>query len=253
MIIYFTGTGNSRFAAKTIADITGDELFDSGKAIREKKGSVFEDGNTFVFVSPIYMSAPPKPFMDYIKRSTFPIGAKAYFYMTYGASVGAADRFCRNLCEEKGLEYMGVSGICMPQNYLIYFKTKTEEENRQILNDAVPHIREAALIIRSGKPFGDYTSKTMSYLIARASIPVYGKFFIKANGFRATDKCVGCSSCVSACPLGNIRMDDSCPTWGGECAHCTACINLCPQEAIEFGKHTEGKIRYHGPSIAMKA
>ena len=38
---------------------------------------------------------------------------------------------------------------------------------------------------------------------------------------------------------------DGCPTWNGACTHCTACLNLCPAGAIEYGKKTVGKPRYH--------
>lgn len=41
MIIYFTGTGNSRFAAQRIAEATGDGLFDCFEHIRSGKGADF--------------------------------------------------------------------------------------------------------------------------------------------------------------------------------------------------------------------
>ncbi len=35
------------------------------------------------------------------------------------------------------------------------------------------------------------------------------------------------------------------PVWGGNCAHCMACICRCGAEAIEYGKKSLGKPRYH--------
>ena len=35
------------------------------------------------------------------------------------------------------------------------------------------------------------------------------------------------------------------PLWGQDCTHCMACICYCPAEAIEYGKMSLGKPRYH--------
>lgn len=35
------------------------------------------------------------------------------------------------------------------------------------------------------------------------------------------------------------------PVWGQDCTHCMACICCCPAEAIESGKMSLGKPRYH--------
>ena len=37
------------------------------------------------------------------------------------------------------------------------------------------------------------------------------------------------------------------PVWGGHCTHCMACICDCPAAAIEYGKASIGKPRYHCP------
>lgn len=35
------------------------------------------------------------------------------------------------------------------------------------------------------------------------------------------------------------------PLWGQDCTHCMACLCCCPAEAIEYGKMSLGKPRYH--------
>mgnify|MGYP002728531920 CR=1 FL=1 len=61
----------------------------------------------------------------------------------------------------------------------------------------------------------------------------------------ANDKCIGCGKCAKMCPLNNIKLKNSKPVWGKNCTHCMACICLCPTEAIEYGKKSVGKPRYH--------
>ena len=52
MIVYFSGTGNSRFVAKKLAELTGDELCDATRYTREGKGAEFSKPGSYVFVSP---------------------------------------------------------------------------------------------------------------------------------------------------------------------------------------------------------
>ena len=43
--------------------------------------------------------------------------------------------------------------------------------------------------------------------------PVFYRFFVKADAFRATDACIGCGKCVELCPLNNIRLENGKPVW----------------------------------------
>ena len=58
-------------------------------------------------------------------------------------------------------------------------------------------------------------------------------------------RCIGCGRCVELCPLNNIHLENGKPVWGKDCTHCMACICYCPAEAIEYGKKSLGKPRYH--------
>ena len=76
MIVYFSGTGNSRFVAEKIAEQAGHGLFDAALGMREEEGKMFPEDDCFVFVCPVYVSAPVLPFLEFIKRSAFPEGSQ---------------------------------------------------------------------------------------------------------------------------------------------------------------------------------
>lgn len=47
------------------------------------------------------------------------------------------------------------------------------------------------------------------------------------------EKCVGCESCVGACPVSAIAMaDGKAVVSEGDCIDCGACVGACPTEAI---------------------
>ena len=52
MIVYFSGTGNSRYAAALLADRLGDDLLDAGAWIKEKKRADLTSDKPWVFVGP---------------------------------------------------------------------------------------------------------------------------------------------------------------------------------------------------------
>lgn len=47
-------------------------------------------------------------------------------------------------------------------------------------------------------------------------------------------ECVGCESCVPACPVEAIEMKDAKAVIDAEkCSECGTCVNECPVEAIK--------------------
>ena len=46
------------------------------------------------------------------------------------------------------------------------------------------------------------------------------------------DKCSGCASCESACPVECIKVNDVAVVDAGECTECGSCVDECPEEAI---------------------
>ena len=75
--------------------------------------------------------------------------------------------------------------------------------------------------------------------------PLFYTFYVKANAFAAGDACTGCGRCAVRCPMNNITLRGGRPVWGKACTHCMACICYCPTSAIEYGKKSLGKPRYH--------
>lgn len=251
MIIYFTGTGNSRYVSIRLAELTEDEVVDAACYTREGKSAEFTKPGTYVFVSPVYVSAPPRAFLDFIRLSRFPDNVRAYFVMVCTSYMGASPAYCRKLSEEKSFTYLGTAMVCMPQNYLIYWKTYGDAENRGKIRRALPAIERIADTIRGGAELPAPKMAAWEYLSTKLVVGLYYRYFIKAGPFHATDACIGCGRCAAVCPLGNIVLGDSRPIWGRNCTHCMACINLCPKQAIEYGGKTAGKLRYPGPERLM--
>lgn len=248
MVLYFTGTGNSRYVAELIAQATGDRLVDISEYTRNGHPTDFQESGPYVFVSPVYVEAPAKPFMEFVKRSSFPRDAKAYFVMTSASRMGGSPEYCRRLSAQKGLLYQGAINVIMPQNYVLLAQAPEDEQLRKTIEDAQPVIERAIAAIKAKDRLPPDDMQAWEYVVCRLVIDFYCRHFMTAKPFHVTEGCVSCGRCASACPLGNIVMRDGRPLWGSDCTHCMACICLCPAQAVEFGKLSRGRRRYRGPS-----
>jgi ferredoxin len=247
MILYFTGTGNSAFIAKRIAELTGDSLISMNERIKANDASEINGDGRLVFVVPTYAWRIPKIVEEWIAKTRFSGTGNAYFVMDCGTSIGNARKYIKQLCKRKSFQYMGVSCIVMPENYIAMYDAPEESVARQIIENANPVISKIAEMIHEEKVFPDVQSNIIDNLNSSIVNTVFYSFFVKADKFTADDKCIGCGICMKECPLNNIRLKENKPVWGKECTHCMACICKCPMGAIEYGKNSVGKVRYRCP------
>jgi len=244
MIIYFSGTGNSRYCAEMLADKVEDELLDSFNFIKDGISAELISSKPWVFVSPTYCWQLPHIFADFIRRSHFKGSKEAYFVMTCGSDIGNAGEKIQKLCEEVGLDFKGVLPVVMPENYIAMFEVPPSEIAKRIVLVAKRALLKAVRLIQKREQFPEQKVHLADKFKSGPVNPLFYKLFVKAKAFYATDKCVGCGKCANTCVMNNISLEGGKPKWGDKCTHCMACICSCPTEAIEYGKKSLGKPRY---------
>lgn len=245
MIFFFTGTGNSLYIAKRIAEITGDTLVSMNDRIKRNDIQPIGVDGRLVFVVPTYGWRIPRVVERWIQAVPFTGGGQAWFVMDCGGEIGNAAKYIRRLCVHKEFTYMGTAQIVMPENYIAMFHAPGDAEARRIIEQAVPAIDSAAHRIANGEAFPAPRSNPYDRFMSGAVNPLFYRLFVKADAFYAGDSCISCGKCAELCPLNNVALKDGKPVWGKTCTHCMACICHCPVEAIEYGKKSVGKPRYH--------
>ncbi|MDO5849656.1 MAG: EFR1 family ferrodoxin [Methanobacteriaceae archaeon] len=246
MILYFTGTGNSRYLAEGIAKITeDDEIISINELMKTKKGDSFKSDKPFIFVAPVYAWKIPIVLSDFIKNSKFIGSNEVYLIVNCGSTVGGTYTYAKDDFKEVGFNIKGFAAINMPENYIAIFKAPDEAKADEIIAKGREKIIEIANMIKNNESFfirtNKFYGKSLSIILNK---PFY-KFTVSSKGFHTLDNCNGCGKCESLCPLNCIKMVDNRPKWDGECTHCMACICACPNEAIEYKKSSYGKRRYY--------
>ena len=217
MILYFSGTGNSGYAARRIADGLGEPLLCLNDHIKAGDTAPVETGERLVIVTPTYAWRIPRIVEDWLLHTELTGAKRAWFVMTCGSEIGNADRYNRRLCQAKGLACMGTAQIVMPENYIAMFNAPQVEEARQIVARAEPDIDSAIAAVRENRAFPPPRRKLYDRFMSGPVNPIFN----------------------------NIALQNGKPVWGQDCTHCMACICYCPAEAIEYGKKSLGKPRYH--------
>ena len=249
MILFFTGTGNSEYAARRIGRVTGETPVSLVNRIRAGDTSPLESEAPWVVCAPIYAWQMPHVVRDHIAATELRGSRDMYFVLTCGGDVGNAEKYARRLCLSKGLNFRGLAKVVMPENYIAMFGAPDEEEARRIILKAIPGIDEAAALIKEGRDLPPVKKGPLAGFLSAAVNKGFYASAIRDKDFYATDACISCGLCAEVCPLGNIELKDGKPVWKGNCTQCMSCICRCPVKAIEFGKKSVGKPRYICPDV----
>lgn len=247
MILYFTGTGNSRYVARKIAEEINDEVVSINQLIKqESTDELISKNQPFIFVCPTYAWRLPKVVTEFIRRTKFSGSNKVYFIMTCGDDTSKAINYIQKLCHDKGWQLKGMAEIKMPENYIVLFRAPDKESAKKIIQESNQQIYKIASDIHDENNFEIVTPSGLRGSIKSGITNIaFYKFIVHAKGFHSTNQCVGCGKCVNLCPLNNISLKNEKPNWGNKCTHCMACISCCPTKAIEYKNKTQNKERYY--------
>lgn len=257
MIFYFSGTGNSLYVAKNIAQHTNENIISISAAMNDEAGSyeyTLKDNETIGFVYPIYAWAPPQRVINYINKLKFNNYKDNYIFTvaTCGANIGSTVKLLETCLKKKGLKLDSGFSIVMPNNYMVagdVDKKEVEQKKLLLVEDSLKKINK---IINDRKAEVYEVEKGfMPGVLTTIVNPLFNKFAINTKKFYVNDKCIGCGLCESVCNTRTIKVDGK-PVWGKECTQCLACVNLCPTKAIQCGKSTENKGRYKNPNIKVE-
>ena len=245
MVLYYSGTGNSKYIAKCIASALETDCLNLNERIKTGDTSSVQTEENVILVTPTYAWRMPHIVSGWLGKTEL-VGAKRiWFVMDCGSEIGNAAKYNRQLAAQKQLQYMGTAQIIMPENYIAMFNAPQKEQAKSIVEQAEPALQKVLTQIKAGQEFPPPRENLYDRFMSGPVNPVFYRFFVKADAFRATDACIGCGKCVELCPLNNIHLENGKPLWGKNCTHCMACICYCPKEAIEYGKKSVGQPRYH--------
>lgn len=244
MILYFTGTGNSKYVADFLADRLNDEVVSLGDMLKNNLQRALKSEKPFVWIAPIYAWRFPKAIDELFEKIDFQGNRTVYFVATMGGDSGDCEKFCKKLTAGKNMKFGGFADVIMPDNYFGGFNIKDENEMIETVKAAHPTLGKIADTIESDQILNIRVKTSAGAL--KSGLVNYGftKYMLSGVKYKVNEDCTGCGKCVKICPANNIEIKDGKPFFLGNCMGCYACIHKCHEKAINLGKRTEGKTRY---------
>lgn len=248
VIFYFSATGNTLVAAREFAEKLGDtELV----PIASLDGEPYNISGIDVGIAfPVYAGLMPKIVTRFVQSLS--ISKHQYFFglcTCGGMAFGAMEQLAREL-RKKGASLASGTVLVMPSNYLPFGQAPGEAKQKKLFEKASAKISKTVEIVKHKNTGRIEHSIFPVNLVSRLCERFFMKNFYKeAEKFAANQSCTGCGLCAKICPVGNIEMKDDRPVWDGKCELCYGCINWCPATAIDCGRTTKGKKRYHHPAV----
>lgn len=249
MILWYSGCGNSRFVADTLAHNLGDDnMVFIPEAARQNTTLEFGADDVLGIVFPVYSWSVPKLVSEFL-RTVRINGKPTYIFaaVTCGDETGLTEKHLRKDLAKQNLQLDAFFSFQMPETYvnLPGFKLDTPENANRKINAARISLPETARLIKERtKGNFDKLKGGSSFLKSNILKPLFYGLLITDRKFNVSDACIGCGICAKKCPLRNITMQNDRPKWNGHCTNCMSCYHRCPKNAINFGKGTLGKGQY---------
>lgn len=254
MIFYFSCTGNTKWAAETLAEATGDRLVEISV---ENIGVAFSiaSGERIGFCFPVHGWRPPMLVRDFLRNAHFIFEDNethfCYALCTAGDTVGEAMDIFNADAATRGIHIDSCASLLMPESYvgLPFMDVDNDADEKKKKSQASIDLERFAKDVEVRKcgisrlHIGNWP-KINSRLLGE----VFVRHIITDKHFWVDkDKCLKCGLCAKVCPVNNIDTNEhELPTWkhNGKCLSCFSCYHHCPTHAIEYGKRTKNKGQY---------
>ena len=146
MVLYFTGTGNSKYIAERIAMALNEDILSMNDRIKAGNTDNVMTGKSMVIVVPTYAWRIPRIVLKWLQQTKFPEAKQIWFVMDCGGEIGNAAKYNQELSKQLHLSYMGTAQILMPENYIAMFGVPDKAEAKEIVAKAEPLIDRKSVV-----------------------------------------------------------------------------------------------------------
>ncbi len=233
--LYFSGTGNSRWAVERLLQECGFPA--QAYAIEDEQAADrLAEHEEVVFAYPVQYSALPKLVGDFVQtHAALWQGKRVFVIATMALFSGDGAGVLARELEKQGAVILGGLHLQMPDSIADEKVLKrTPEKNRRLVQVAGHKLTLAAAAIQKGC----YPRQGLGMLSRMAGFLTQRLWFgYKTRTYSDQLKiepaaCVGCGICAKICPTGNIAMEGQTACSADRCTLCYRCVNRCPKQAI---------------------
>lgn len=241
LLYYFSGTGNTKYAADRFHDEFKFYGFNVDLMSIEKNESPSLENHDFLILgTPVYAGLPPKIVFNFVDKLPKADKMKCILYSTSAYGKASALKLLKSRIEEKNYDVVLETRIKMPNNFIL--KNVKKERTDIVLRDlkrAEKQVKDiTAMFLKDEKK----PARTLGLNCAFAKIEnkIYRNILPNlSKNFSVSDECTKCGICLRNCPSSSITFENESVVFHTSCMMCMRCINICPVNAVMFkGKKT---------------
>lgn len=250
LLIYYSGTGNSKRVSEWIAREAEE------RGIRSYTTSFHQfdplkiadfTGKTLIgFFSATHGFNMPHSMLRFLFRfkqlsgsdvfiGNTRAGMKLWKFFLPGLS-GIAMYFPALILFFKGYKVRAMYPVDLPSNWISIHPGL----RKKVIDSMFTHYETlsktfAAKILSGSRVFlKSFMLLPLDFLVLPLALGYYfiGRFII-AKTFITNNRCDNCGICIQQCPTHSIILADHRPYWKFTCESCMKCMNYCPRRAIE--------------------
>jgi|WetSurMetagenome_2_1015567.scaffolds.fasta_scaffold05552_6 Pyruvate/2-oxoacid:ferredoxin oxidoreductase delta subunit len=249
-VYYYSATGNSLVAARTIARRLGNTELVSMK--KSAGNPVRAQSERIGLVFPVHIWGLPVAVADFINNFEAPANAFIFAVATHGGMPCATLKQAQAMLKRRSLRLSAGYEVKMVGNCTTVAEAPVPDKQEKILREASLRIEKICGAIEkrtrrvyAGIPVVNWIFSTTMHDGALKKIPGMDAMYT------VDARCNGCGICQKVCRAHNISMENGRPVWQHHCEACYACLQWCPTEAIQITGKTEGRRRYRHPDVRM--
>ena len=244
-IIYcYSGSGNCLNMAKAIAKELG-----STDIVMMRSFPAITNASAYKrvgFIFPCYGGGLPGDVEQYVRSIHTSLDAYKFGIVQYAGYMGCGLDKINSIV---GLDYWnGISNHCSAIWLMPHYLTVPPTTLKGAQKRSDKAAKKIAADVKAMKKSEKAPPKMSICRIESAGFPNINKLLNKA--MKANDDCVGCGTCATVCPKGNIEIKNGRAVIGTNCIGCMACVQYCPKKAINVGKLTVKRARYHNANVS---
>ncbi|HEX2944951.1 MAG TPA: EFR1 family ferrodoxin [Clostridia bacterium] len=251
-IFYFTGTGNSLYVGRKIAEKLGNASLIPMVSLLHEKETFAVNANVVGFVFPVYFLRMPDIIKEALDKCSFREDAYFFAAVTSGGDSGNTLFGLNEILKTKGsrLNY----GIEIPLgDNSIALSTPDQKFHQRLkkVDEILDRLTKAVKLKEINNENHIFTKRYSSSFTGNVTYFAMAHYYNFKKQKVDISRCINCGLCQTICPVDNITCKEGEVCMGKQCKWCFACINYCPNQAISFGRiHPLKETQYHFPGIS---
>ena len=249
-IYYFSATGNSLVVARSIAQKLGDTAL---IPLARRDAQNPSPGTPVIgLVFPVYVWGVPLIVTRFIKELRVPRNSYLFAVAVNGGLAAGTLKKAKGLFAGLGMDLTAGFAVTMVDNYTPLGGAIPVKKQNVRFEKAAAKIEEICVSIRKRERTIYRGLPVVNWLLCWIHRGWVSGAPNHDRKLGADENCNKCGICEKVCPVKNIKMVEMRPAWQHHCEQCFACLHWCPAEAVQYGKSTTGRARYHHPDVTVR-